>query len=70
MFKTQEDYICIAQATKSGYIPLTVFPGCADLSYVVSKTRRGRVQDEGGISPTITRNTDAIYIFEERTQHE
>ena len=43
----------IPQATKKGYIECEV-GGVADLSYPDSKTRRGRVQDRGNISPTIT----------------
>lgn len=43
----------IPQATKKGYIECEV-GGVADLSYPDSKTRRGRVQECGNISPTIT----------------
>ena len=71
MLKTKENYVCIAQATKRGYVPLTVFPGCADLSYVTSKTRRGRVQDNADVSPTLTRNSGGhIHVFEERERSE
>ncbi len=43
----------IKQATKKGYAECEV-GGVADLSYVSSTTRRGRVQDNGQVSPTLT----------------
>lgn len=43
----------IKQATKKGYVECEV-GGVADLSYVSSTTRRGRVQDNGQVSPTLT----------------
>ena len=43
----------IKQATKQGYIPCEI-GGVADLSYPESTTRRGRVQGNGQISPTLT----------------
>ena len=43
----------IKQATKQGYA-LCEVGGVADLSYPDSKTRRGRVQGNGQICPTIT----------------
>lgn len=43
----------IKQATKQGYA-LCDIGGVADFNYVSSKTRRGRVQKHGQISPTIT----------------
>ena len=45
--------IKIKQATSKGYIEL-VEGGVADLSYPGSKTRRGRVQGNGQICPTLT----------------
>ena len=53
----------IPQATKKGYIELQV-PGLADLSYPNSKTRRGRVQDKGTVSPTLTATQQDICYFE------
>ena len=54
--------ILIPQATKKGYIEMEL-PGVCDLSYPNSKTRRGRVQDGGKISPTLTAaNQDICYI--------
>ena len=43
----------IKQATKEGFIQCKV-GGCYDASYPESKTRRGRVQEGGDVTPTIT----------------
>lgn len=51
--QTMNVVIKIPQATKQGYIECEV-GGVADLSYPNSKTRRGCVQENGTISPTIT----------------
>ena len=57
--------ILISQATKKGYIEMEV-PGVCDLSYPNSKTRRGRVQEKGKISPTLTASENGIsYINKE-----
>lgn len=53
----------IKQATKQGYIECEV-GGVADLPYPDSKTRRGRVQDNGNISPTITATETGICRIE------
>lgn len=53
----------IKQATKQGYVEIDL-PGIADLSYPKSKTRRGRVQNRGGCSPTITCNSN-LFVIEE-----
>lgn len=53
----------IKQATKQGYIECEV-GGVPDLSYPDSKTRRGRVQDNGNISPTITATETGICRIE------
>ena len=42
----------IKQATSQGYIECEI-GGVADLSYPDSKTRRGRVQENGQVSPTL-----------------
>lgn len=55
--------VLINQATKRGYIECEV-GGVADLSYPDSKTRRGRVQDGGSISPTITATETGICRIE------
>lgn len=51
--KGEGNKVAIKQATKQGYIECEV-GGVADLSYPDSKTRRGRVQDNGNTCPTIT----------------
>lgn len=43
----------IRQATKEGSIPCKI-GGVADLNYPDSKTRRGRVIQEGNVCPTLT----------------
>jgi len=54
--------VLIPQATKQGYIECNV-PGVADLSFPDSKTRRGRIQENGEICPTLTAGTqDLCYI--------
>lgn len=59
---TKGHQILIPQATKRGYIELDL-PGVCDLSYPTSKTRRGRVQENGKVSPTLTAsNQDICYI--------
>lgn len=45
--------IKIRQATKTGYIELDN-GGVVDLTYVKSKTRRGRVQGNGHVAPAVT----------------
>lgn len=59
----EERTIKIPQATKQGYIECEV-GGVADLSYPNSKTRRGRVQENGTISPTITATETGICKIE------
>lgn len=48
----KDEPIKIKQATKQGFIELTILPGVADLSYPTSKVRRGRVQEGGDKSNT------------------
>ena len=52
-----QNYVVIPQNTKAGAIQMEI-GGVADLSYPTSKTRRGRVQDNGTISPALTCNTE------------
>lgn len=53
----------IPQATKQGFVE--VMPGSLfDMSYPESKTRRGRVQEGGKISPTLMDSGDAICYYE------
>ena len=53
----------IRQATSQGYIECEV-GGVADLSYPTSTTRRGRVQDMGRVSPTITATETGVCKIE------
>ena len=53
----------IKQATKEGYIECEV-GGVADLSYPTSTTRRGRVQDMGRVSPTLTATETGVCRIE------
>ena len=58
----REPKVLIPQATKKGYIEMDL-PGVCDLSYPNSKTRRGRVQEDGKVSPTLTAaSQDICYI--------
>lgn len=59
----ENNKVAIRQATKQGYIECEV-GGVADLSYPDSKTRRGRVQDGGNVSPTITATETGICRIE------
>ena len=59
----------IKQATKKGYIECLV-GGAVDLSYPNSKTRRGRVQGDGLICPTITAQNTGICVIELQEKHE
>lgn len=61
--KGKGNKVLIPQATKQGYIECEV-GGVADLSYPNSKTRRGRVQENGTISPTITATETGICRIE------
>lgn len=49
----KDNMVLIRQATKQGVIPCEI-GGVADLNYPDSKTRRGRVQGNGQICPTLT----------------
>ena len=55
--------VTIPQATKKGYIECEI-GGVADLSYPESKTRRGRVQENGQICPTITATETGVCRIE------
>ena len=56
-------YVKVKQNTKSGFAKCEL-GGVVDLAYPGSKTRRGRVQGGGWISPTVT-TTPALYRIEE-----
>lgn len=59
----------IPQATKLGYIPLQV-PGICDLSRMDSKSRRGRVQKEGTVTPTLTASEQDICFIDFEKERE
>lgn len=59
----ENNKVAIKQATKQGYIECEV-GGVADLSYPDRKTRRGRVQNNGNVSPTITATETGICRIE------
>lgn len=56
--------VLIKQATEKGYEECKI-GGVADLSYPDSKTRRGRVQENGGICPTLTATQQDIVKIED-----
>ena len=51
--RTWGGIVYVKQATKDGSIPCRI-GGVADLNYPDSKTRRGRVIENGEVSPTLT----------------
>lgn len=53
----------IRQATKAGITEWKV-DGVADLSFPKSKTRRGRVQEDGNVCPTLMANNQDLYKLE------
>lgn len=55
--------VTIRQATKAG-IAIWKVGGVADLSFPTSKTRRGRVQGDGEICPTLMANNQDIFKLE------
>lgn len=57
------EQVRIKQATKKGYIECEV-GGVADFSYPNSTTRRGRVQEGGTVSPTITATETGVCRIE------
>ena len=61
--KGEGNKVAIKQGTKRGYIECEV-GGVADLSYLDSKTRRGRVQENGNVSPTITATETGVCKIE------
>ena len=68
LIKTEdEDTVSVRQATKDGYIKCDL-PGVADLSYPGSTTRRGRVQENGTVSPTLTASQTGICKLEKTNE--
>lgn len=62
--KGEGNKVAIKQATKQGYIECEL-GSVADLSYPDSKTRRGRVQDNGNTCPTITATETGVCRIED-----
>lgn len=62
-----EPKLTIKQATKKGYIEIPQ-GGVFDASYPDSTTRRGRVQGDGFISPTLTAGGEPPCLFEGITE--
>ena len=60
----REPKVLIPQATKKGYIEMDL-GGVCDLTYPNSKTRIGRVQENGMICPTITATKQEIVRVED-----
>lgn len=58
-----EPTVKIKQATQQGYAECKL-GGVADLSYPTSKTRRGRVQDNGDTCPTLTATETGVCRIE------
>jgi site-specific DNA-cytosine methylase len=61
----KDNMVLIKNATKQGYIECPI-GGVADFSYPNSTTRRGRVQDMGNTSPTITATETGVCKVESR----
>lgn len=59
----KDNMVLIKQATKSGSIKCEL-GGCFDASYPESRTRRGRVQRNGNICPTLTSQNQEIVRIE------
>lgn len=60
---SEDKYLWIKQATKEGWIKMKS-GGVCDVSYPTSKLRRGRVQEGGNVSPTLTCSSGAIVRIE------
>lgn len=56
--------VLVKQATKSGYVECSL-PGIVDTSYPESTTRRGRVQENGKICPTLTTDPEGLKLIRE-----
>lgn len=59
-----KDIIKIRVANKQGYVPYKI-GGVVDLSYPSSKTRRGRCEQLGEVSPTICAEL-TLYVIEHK----
>lgn len=63
--KEMLEAVMVKQAKKAGFIKWQV-GGVADLSFPTSKTRRGRVQAGGTVSPTIMSSNQELYKLERK----
>lgn len=64
IIENTQNYIVIPANTSDGEQVMEL-GGVCDLSYPTSKTRRGRVQDGGKVTPALTRNTESsLYRIE------
>lgn len=63
-----KEYVGIRQATKGGYIKCEV-GGVADFLYPTSTKRRGRVQGDGQICPTITSENTGVCKVEQNEMY-
>ena len=64
IIQAKTETLKIKQATKQGFVE--IMPGSLfDASYPESKTRRGRVQDGGQTSPTLTAGGESPCLYEE-----
>lgn len=64
IIQAKTEILKIKQATKQGFVE--IMPGSLfDASYPESKTRRGRVQDGGQTSPTLTAGGESPCLYEE-----
>lgn len=59
----EEKFIGIRQATKDGFLKMEI-GGVADLLYPSSKSRRGRIQGEGKICPTIATSNGMCKVMD------
>jgi site-specific DNA-cytosine methylase len=62
--KRDANTLLVREANKNGYTECEA-GGCFSANYMESKTRRGRVIENGNISPTVTRkSTDSTNVYE------
>jgi DNA (cytosine-5)-methyltransferase 1 len=66
---TENNGVNVCQATKQGFIFCPV-GGIFDSSYPKSKLRRGRVQGNGHVCPTITTSPENLWIVTEIFEEE
>jgi len=62
LLEIRDGMLLVRQATKEGYLTCPV-GGICDISYPSSLLRRGRVQDGGVTSPTVTAETNGLVVF-------